>query len=46
MAAAIRILYVDDEPELLDIGKLFPDSREVTVGKTLLMFGRITPGSV
>jgi len=32
--------------EIQNIGKLFPDSREVTVGKTLLMSGRITPGSV
>jgi hypothetical protein len=46
MAAAIRVLYVDDEPSLLDIGKLFLDSREVIVEKTLLGSGSITPDRV
>ncbi|MDP3396901.1 MAG: response regulator, partial [Methanoregula sp.] len=36
MAAAIRILYVDDEPDLLDIGKLFlEESGDFTVTTAL-----------
>ena len=46
MADTLRVLSVDDKSDILEIGTLFPDSREVTVGKTLLMSGRITPGSV
>ena len=36
MAAAIRVLYVDDEPDLLDIGKLFlEESGDFTVTTAL-----------
>jgi len=36
MAAAIRVLYVDDEPEMLEIGKLFlEDSGDFTVTTSL-----------